>query len=167
MTQCDEAIRRQLRKPVVYIMCGVPGSGKTHWAIRFRNMSIKKNNYPMVYISSDNIREELCGNAQDQSFNKEVFELFYKRAREAVILYNDVILDATHLTKKSRRKCRNHFKDLNCKFIAVQLATPIGTAIRRNKNRSRVVPNYAMNRMINAFQPVEDDEGFEDIWVVN
>ena len=31
MTQCDEAIRRQLRKPVVYIMCGIPGSGKTYF----------------------------------------------------------------------------------------------------------------------------------------
>lgn len=166
MTQCDEAIRRQLRKPTVYIMCGVPGSGKTHWAIRFRNMSIKKNNYPMVYISSDNIREELCGNAQNQSFNREVFELFYKRAREAVILYNDVILDATHLTKKSRRKCRNHFKDLDCKFIAVQMNTSILDAIYRNKKRDRIVPAYAMNRMIEAYQPVEDSEGFDCVWRV-
>ena len=32
MTQCDEAIRRQLQKPIVFILVGYPGSGKTYYA---------------------------------------------------------------------------------------------------------------------------------------
>ena len=164
MTQCDEAIRRQLRKPVVYIMCGVPGSGKTYFC---KNVLMDHPWRSRVYISSDDIREEICGDASDQSANGLIFDIFYQRAREVIIDGSDVILDATHLTKKTRRKCRDHFKDLDCKFIAVELTTPIDKAIRRNKKRDRVVPEYAMNRMIDIFQPVEDDEGFDDVWRID
>lgn len=164
MTQCDEGIRRQLKKPIVFVMCGIPGSGKSYYAKNTLMNNIWRHR---VYISSDDIREEICGDAQDQSKNWEVFELFYDRARKAVREGNDVVLDATHLTRKSRRRCRDRFKDLDCTFIAVQLTTPIGKTIRRNRNRDRVVPEYAMNRMINAYEPVEDDEGFDDVWRVD
>ena len=166
MTQCDESIYRQMRQvPTVYIMCSYPGAGKTYWAKRY---AAKVNAFgeKLIYISSDDIRQEICDDAQDQSRNWEVFEIFYTRARKAIIAGNDVILDATHLSKKTRRKCRNRFKDLNCKFIAVQLTTSIEKAMRRNKNRDRVVPNYAMERMIKAYEPVGEDEGFDEIWQV-
>lgn len=166
MTQCDEAIRRQLQYvPTVYIMCAIPGAGKTHWAKRYVTKSNALGKH-IVYISSDDIREEICGDAQDQSKNWKVFELFYSRARKAVQEGSDVILDATHLTRKSRRKCRDRFKDLDCKFIAVQLTTPVIESMYRNMKRDRIVPDYAMERMINAFQPVKDDEGFDDVWRV-
>lgn len=165
MTQCDETIRRQFKedKPRVYILCGVPGSGKSYYAKNTLMNNIWRH---IVYISSDDIREEICGDAQDQSKNWEVFELFYDRARKAIIAGNDVVLDATHLTKKTRRKCRNHFKDLNCKFIAVQMKTSIRESVRRNQSRKRIVPNYAMKRMIQAYEPVTEDEGFDEVWRV-
>ena len=164
MTQCDEGVRRQLRRPVVYIMCGIPGSGKTYFC---KNVLMDHPWRSRVYISSDDIREEICGDASDQSVNGLVFSIFYQRAREAIIDGSDVILDATHLTKKTRRKCRDQFKDLDCKFIAVQMNTSILDSIYRNKKRDRVVPEYAMNRMIDAYQPVEDDEGFDCIWRID
>jgi len=164
MTQCDEAIRRQLHKPTVYIMCGTPGSGKTYFC---KNVLMDHPWRSRVYISSDDIREEICGDASDQSVNGLVFDIFNQCGRDAIANGDDVILDATHLTKKSRRKCRNHFKDLDCKFIAVQLNTPIEKAMHRNKNRDRVVPSYAINRMINIFQSVEDDEGFDYVWRID
>ncbi len=164
MTQCDEGIRRQLQKPVVYILVGYPGSGKTYFC---KNVLMNHPWRSRVYISSDDIREEICGDASDQSINGLVFDIFYERARKAIMDGSDVILDATHLTKKVRRKCRNQFKDLNCKFVAVQLTTPVKEAIRRNKNRDRVVPNYAMSRMIDSYQPVEDNEGFDDVWRID
>lgn len=165
MPQCDEYIYRAINKtPIVFIMCGVPASGKSYYA---KNVLMKNIYRHRVYISSDDIREELWGDASVQSFNGIVFDIFYERAREAIKNGSDVILDATHLTKKSRRKCRNHFKDLDCKFIAVQMNTSVLDAIYRNKKRDRVVPADAMNRMIKAYQPVEDSEGFDYVWRVD
>ena len=45
--------------------------------------------------------------------------------------------------------------------------TSILDAIYRNKKRDRVVPADAMNRMIEAYQPVEDSEGFDYVWRVD
>ena len=47
------------------------------------------------------------------------------------------------------------------------MMTPILDSIYRNKKRDRVVPSYAMDRMINAYEPVEDDEGFDDVWRID
>ena len=163
MTQCDEAIRRQLHKPTIYMVCGVPGSGKTYFC---KNVLMDHPWCHRVYISSDDIRKEICGDASNQSKNSEVFDIFYDRARQAIQEGNDVILDATHLTKKIRNECRKHFEDLDCKFIAVQMMTSIEEAIRRNKNRDRIVPDYAMRRMAKMYQPVKDDENFDYIWKV-
>ena len=150
-------------RPTVYLMVGVPGSGKSFFA---KHVLMNHPWYHRVYISSDDIREELCGNAGDQSQNWKVFEIFYERAYEALKNGHDVILDATHLTKKNRRKCRNRFKDLNCDFVAVQMNTSTEEALNRNQNRERVVPDYAMRRMINIYEPVSDDEGFNSVWDV-
>ena len=173
MTQCDEAIRRQLHKPTVYalvgykptvyVLVGYPGSGKTYFA---KKVLMNHPWHSRVYISSDDIRAELCGDAGDQSQNYKVFEIFYERAREALKDGCDVILDATHLTKKTRRKCCNRFADLYCRFVAVQIDTPAEEAMRRNKNRERVVPDDAMHRMISMYEPVSKDAGFNDIWRV-
>jgi predicted kinase len=144
-------------------MCGIPGSGKTYFC---KDVLMKHPWRSRVYISSDDIREKVCGDASDQSCNEIVFGIFYARAREAVENGDDVILDATHISKKTRRKCRSHFKGLDCQFVAVELTTPVEKAVRRNKNRDRVVPDYAMNRMIQNYEPVGDDEGFDGIWRV-
>ena len=150
-------------RPTVYLMVGVPGSGKSFFA---KHVLMNHPWYHRVYISSDDIREELCGDAGDQSQNWKVFEIFYERAYKALKNGHDVILDATHLTKKNRRKCRNRFKDLNCDFVAVQMGTSMEEALNRNQNRERVVPDYAMRRMINIYEPISDDEGFNSVWDV-
>lgn len=149
-----------MNRSTIYVMCGYPGAGKTYFA---KNYLVQDG---CTYISSDDIRAEICDDVQDQSKNYEVFEIFYARARQAVENGKDVVLDATHLTRKARRRSCKRFKGLRCRFIAVQLTTPVKEAMRRNKSRDRVVPNYAMNRMIESWEPVEDDEGFDEVWRV-
>ena len=150
-----------MSQPTIYIMCGVPGSGKTYFA---KHVLADNPFRSRVYISSDDIREEICGDAADQSKNSEVFAIFYERAYEAAQNGDDVILDATFLTAKARKKCRARFKNLNCRFIAVQMNTPMEKARRRNEERDRIVPEYVMDSMIERFEPVSKYEHFNGIW---
>ena len=62
---------------------GVPGSGKSTY---FKKMKDKEN---WVYISSDDIRAELFGSAQNQEHNQEVFQEMRKRSAEAIQKYYD------------------------------------------------------------------------------
>jgi len=56
----------------------------------------------LVVVSSDAIREELCGDFRDQSKNDEVFSLFYQRALQGLWEGKHVVLDATHLRRRDR-----------------------------------------------------------------
>ena len=51
--------------PILYVMVGLPGSGKSHIA-----EELARENNAVVY-SMDDIRGELCGNVEDQSRNDE------------------------------------------------------------------------------------------------
>ena len=64
-------------KPNLYIMIGLPGSGKDTIAKQIQAVDRLKN----VVLSSDNIRMELFG-WEDQSKNGRVFEEMNKRCKE-------------------------------------------------------------------------------------
>ena len=79
---------------MLYILTGLPGSGKSTWA---------KENLPnAVVVCKDTIREEICGDVNDQSKNKEVFNIARTRTKKLLEEGKDVITDATHLTRKQR-----------------------------------------------------------------
>ena len=94
------------------MLCGLSGSGKSTLAEDL----LKRYESRVTYIASDKIREELCGNENDQSKNTEVFELIHKRIRNWSKDENSttyLIYDATNLTYKNRRSIlQNISKDI-------------------------------------------------------
>ena len=154
MTQCDEAIYRQIRKRTVYVMIGAPASGKSTYA---------QDLYGHI-ISSDAIRAELYGDEAIQGNSADVFKVFYDRARAELAKGNNIILDATNLTVKNRKNIFKNLKDYNCRYIAVRCLCPLETLLERNRNRSRVVPEDVVIRMYDSYQEPTYEEGFEEIW---
>lgn len=117
-----------------------------------------------MIVSSDAIREEVLGDANDQSHNQEVFNIVEKRCREALKTNKEVVLDATNLNRKRRI---NFIKTMpKCEVEAVVFAIPFEECCKRNAARERVVPQSAMERMYRSFQPPHYAEGFDDIQIV-
>ena len=154
MTQCDEAIYRKMRRPIVYVMIGAPASGKSTHA---------KSLHGRI-ISSDAIRVKLYGDESIQGNSADVFTVFYSMAKIELAKGNDIILDATNLTVKNRKNVFNNLKGYNCKYIAVVCFSPLETLLERNRNRSRVVPEDVVTRMYKSFQEPSYEEGFDEIW---
>ena len=77
------------------IMVGPSGSGKGYWILS--NVVRREQ-----VISSDQIREEMCGDFRDQSKNAEVFEAMHALASTRLKHGLAVVLDATHLRRKDR-----------------------------------------------------------------
>ncbi len=65
-----------MSRPKLIVMCGLSASGKSTIA---KELEIKHN---ACIVSSDSIREEICGDVADQSKNEEVFKIFHKRISE-------------------------------------------------------------------------------------
>lgn len=139
---------------VVYMMCGLPGSGKSTFAKNLVNSG--------TYISSDDIREELFGDASVQKNGKLVFDVFYFRAKNCLKNGEDVILDATFIDKKSRKQMFEKLGN-DHKYIAYVIDCGVDYAKHNNSLRDRVVPDEVIEKMNKRFVHPSIDEGFS--WV--
>lgn len=138
------------------ILVGLPGSGKSSYCKE------QKEKYPdITIVSSDAIREEVFGDINDQSHNQEVFNIAFKKVKEAILNDKDVIFDATNLSRKRRINFIKRLPECNCN--AVVFAVPFNICCERNLKRERIVPQRVMERMYKTFEPPCCVEGFNTI----
>ena len=149
-----------MSRPVLRLLCGVPGSGKSTFAKE--QMKYLSN---AVHLSSDSIREELYGDESIQGNPAEVFDLMQKRAVEALNEGKDVLYDATNITRKDRASiisiCPKHAR-IECYVIWA----PIEECMKRDSERGRTVGKAVMDKMLKRFQAPYCDEGIDEIHVI-
>lgn len=141
---------------------GLPGSGKTTLA----NAIMACAAVPTAHLSSDAIREELWGDANDQKNPGKVFEVMKNRAIEYLDMGWDVIYDATNLVAKQRKSTlaaiRNAVDEdftAQCVFISC----PLSECKRRQGDRDRKVPIEVIDRMVRQFETPWYNEGWDQI----
>lgn len=146
-----------MNRPTLILLCGIPGSGKTTYAERYI-----KEHPDTVHLSSDKIREELWGNEATQGDNNQVFSLMQSRAIEALNNGQDVVYDATNVTRKDR----SYIITLCPKFAKIEchvIWASIETCIERDAARERTVGKEVIDKMLKRFQAPYYDEGIDEI----
>ena len=153
---------------MIYIVCGIAGIGKSTYI-----NNIKNDND--IVISRDAIRFSLLKEGEDY-FSKEeqVLAIFFKTIRKETAkddntAYN-IYIDATHLTKKARRKVINNISNKNKDKVACIYFDPdLNRAIAQNNNRTgrALVPIKAIKDQLKYFEIPTKDEGFCEIINVN
>lgn len=153
--------RRAKMKGRLFVMCGIPGSGKTY----FCKNQIKGN---FKYVSRDEIRFSLLGE-DDEYFSKEteVFKLFVHSIEEGLEKGLDVYADATHLNPGSRAKllnCIDNAKEVN----AIYFNVPLDLILKQNRQRGgrAYVPEDQIENMAKSYRRPQKSEGFVHIWMV-
>ena len=158
--------------PKLYVLCGLAGSGKTTWSKQF----IKENEEKDIkYISRDEIRFSYL-NTNDAYFahEQEVFGKFVSTIVENLIAGHDIIADATHLNKGSRKKLIQAIDAYitNYTITYIVFETPLNVCIKRNAGRSgrAKVPEDIILRMSKNFEyPTffddSDDKRVKSIWL--
>lgn len=143
---------------------GLPGSGKTTF---LKGVASKRPN--SVYICADDIREEITGDALNQTVNKLVWEILYEAVEIALRNGKDVIIDATNYRQQDRRKLISHCKRYTSNIVGVVMNSHIDECKRRNAMREKMVPEYVIDRMFREFckNPPSHDDGFEMLMEVN
>ena len=149
---------------ILYVMCGIPGSGKSTWA---REHLTNDD----VYVSRDDIRFSFLREGDDYfSKEKEVWDTFVTSINEALEMGYNVFVDATHINPGSRRKLLNalRFKE-GIDVRVIHIDTPIAETIARNelrKDTNRYVPTSVIQRMAQQFEKPDFSEGFSIIYTV-
>ena len=138
-------------------MVGLPGSGKSHIA-----EELAKENNAVVY-SMDEIRGELCGDVGNQNRNGEVFGIWIKRIKTALKHGQNVIADATNVTKSGRRSFLAMFDKIPHQTIAHVAYKEVDDCIIDNLDRPHPVPPDVIYRMASKFSYPAEAEGFTEV----
>ena len=150
---------RAIKSPLLIVMVGLPGSGKS-----FIAKQLAEVNDDISIVSSDAIREEFYGDVNDQSHNDKVFRIVNKRLKEGLMAEKKVILDATNISKKRRKAL---LRDLKYpESMAIVMAVPEYICKKRDEERDRHVGPDVINRMMKNWCPPHYSEGFNFISIV-
>lgn len=145
----------------LFLLVGLPASGKSTYCKQYKNVR------EVVVLSSDEIREELLNDINDQTNNKLVFDTLHKRAKAALKDGKIVIYDATSLTKTIRKNIIDELKDYTKSIQCIYFNTPLKECIKRNKMRDKKVPKKVIKRMAKKLEKPSFDEGFDIIFLEN
>ena len=144
------------------MLIGIQGSGKTTYS---KELS---KEYNAEVVSTDKVRQIYHGIVES-----EVFPTVYKLCAEKLKEGNNVILDATHITPKVRKRTFDALDQYEVEYekIAVYLDTPVEECVRRvdirNKNPEElfipleVIESYGKNLIV----PTKE-EGFSEIYII-
>lgn len=155
----------------IYIMCGLPGSGKSTWAKK----QVKKEDG--IILSKDLIREMVYGNYE---FIKEK-EYRVKAVLNAFITQlmfkdlGDIIIDETNILRTKRKELLELINKLNFirfvdstkyKIVCVYCSSQEGNLERRMaepKGQSKEVWEEVISDMKKSFEPPVKEEGFDEL----
>lgn len=152
--------------PKLYMLVGVPGSGKTTWASEQEWAS------ECAYISTDRYVEEYAKN-MDKTYSEVFKEVMPKcveymagdvvHAREAG---QDIVWDQTSTTIASRARKFAMLPDYYA--IAVVFNSiereELNRRLQSRYDTGKIVPDDVVQGMINNWEEPTKEEGFEEIW---
>lgn len=120
-----------MEKSTCYILSGIPGSGKSTWARNFM-----RDHQDWIYISRDEIRFSLLDDDDDYFAHEElVLTLYHTAIQEAVSAGKNIIVDATHVSKRPIHKTLNSIPLSKYNVVLVSFHVPLEICLARNAQR--------------------------------
>lgn len=154
-----------MSRPTLYMLVGVPGSGKSTWV---QDQTDGMKDY---YVASTDRLLEIYASMRGATYD-DVFKENIGYAEKAMlthvkdaIMYNyDIIWDQTNISRKSRAKKLAMIPNTYDK-IAVFFPTPeTGELDRRLASRKgKTIPPYVIDGMVEMLEEPRMDEGFDTI----
>ena len=144
------------------MLIGIPGSGKTT-----HSKDLSKE-YDAIVVSTDKVRQTYVGIEE-----KDVFPTVYKMCYEELNANRNVILDATHITPKVRKRSFDALDEYGVTYekVAYYFTTPVEECVKRVEKRNQdpnelflpleVIYSYGKN----IIEPSES-EGFVEINII-
>lgn len=131
----------------LYVMCGVPGSGKSTFSRKFAEEKGLKR------FSFDEM----------QCF---YLEEFMRPAMAAMQEGKSVILDTINLRANVRKKILQHVDDIPCRKVVIYMDTSLEQCLYRNAHRETRLQDFIVESTYKSLQKPTLDEGWDEIITV-
>lgn len=144
------------KNPICIILCGLPGSGKSTWREEFL-----KENPDFAVHSQDDIIEEKAkdlNSTYDSIFENYVSkanQLFRDNLKDSIKNRENIIVDRTNLSKKSRRSILSQLPKCYNVYIEVFIVSEKSQSLYREnllKRTSKQIPDKVVEDMKLRFE---------------
>lgn len=133
-------------KPVIYLLSGLPGSGKDYY--------IKKNLDNLECISLDDIRRELgLKNYNDKKLKGRAIQLAFKRIKTLLSTKKDFVLNSTNISKDFRKTIVNLSEIYKYNVNIIYIEVTYKQLLIQNKNRKYPIPENELEKLIKRLNP--------------
>jgi predicted kinase len=151
-------------KPKLYMLVGVPGSGKSTWV---ENQNWAKD---CAVISTDRwveLEAERTGKTYSEIFQEympkavEMMAIQVELARDKGL---DIIWDQTSTTIHTRAKKFRMLPEYYAIAVVFRIPEPDELQKRLASRPGKVIPSEVLQSMIDRWEEPTEDEGFKEIW---
>ena len=139
---------------MIYILCGIPSSGKTTIATQLaQEQNAKLYSYDVIKRDS-----------KLTSFD-DICALIYQRIINDLSNGFNVVYDAPHTKIKHRVGILEHLAGVCCTKVLIVMKTPLDECLIRNSHRqgNEYIPEPIIHDFYNSFEPPNLDEGWDEI----
>ena len=144
--------------PKLHLVCGLSGTGKTEYS---KNLAKQLD---ILRVSPDDIYAMFNGSDLDRRNKFEVWQTLFLIINTALKNNRDIIVDTNAVTKQQRAEIVGWFPEFEKHLILIE--APEELRRENNRQRTRVIPEKNMDRMLAKYERPEPDEaGWESITV--
>jgi len=134
------------------MMVGAPASGKSTWATDYAN----KNN--CAYVCTDSIRAEIGKGEDDQEASGPAWFIAQKRVGEWLSIGKNVVVDATNIDSKTRKRWIKIAKEFDADTVAVVFEIDRDELIKRDAKRKRTVGPDVIDNFLEKYVRPDNTE---------
>lgn len=128
----------------LYVMCGIPGSGKSTFSRQIADR------YNAVRLSLD-----------EMNYVRQ-FKLI-PHVIDVLNEGNSVVADSLYTQKQWRTELLEAVKGIECRRVLICMDTPLDVCVQRNQSRGHPLPDYMVEHLFKKYEKPTLDEGWDEI----